>query len=199
MGARSIPNRSASVSRAVLCYDHSQQQRLTSWGHTYQALLSEAPFRAAYITPGGSRRCLRIMLARWVAEATGTVWQRDERVLCCAQVSQEAAELRGSLRFIACLFKEHLLPITFIHTLVLDFLGHVQACSLPSPCSISVICSDAVGRCWEKQECYSGKIMDSMPADSLRSRRSSRELCSSDQHCTNTQRSCMHNPLSIAR
>ncbi|KAK9903385.1 hypothetical protein WJX75_004553 [Coccomyxa subellipsoidea] len=43
------------------------------------------------------------------------------------QVSQEAAELRGSLRFIACLFKEHLLPITFIHTLVLDFLGHVQA------------------------------------------------------------------------
>lgn len=43
------------------------------------------------------------------------------------QVSQEAAELRGSLRFMACLFKEHLLPITFIHALVLDFLSHAQA------------------------------------------------------------------------
>ncbi|EIE23168.1 hypothetical protein COCSUDRAFT_47525 [Coccomyxa subellipsoidea C-169] len=43
------------------------------------------------------------------------------------QVSEEAADLRGSLRFIACLFKEHLLPINFIHTLVLDFLGHLQA------------------------------------------------------------------------
>ncbi|BDA50144.1 hypothetical protein COCOBI_15-2720 [Coccomyxa sp. Obi] len=43
------------------------------------------------------------------------------------QVSADAAELRGSLRFMACLFKEHLLPNHFIHTLVLDFLGHVQA------------------------------------------------------------------------
>lgn len=42
-------------------------------------------------------------------------------------MSQEAAELRGSLRFMACLFKEHLLPITFIHALVLDFLSHAQA------------------------------------------------------------------------
>lgn len=45
----------------------------------------------------------------------------------CMQVSADAAELRGSLRFMACLFKEHLLPNHFIHTLVLDFLGHVQA------------------------------------------------------------------------
>lgn len=141
------------------------------------------------------------MLARWVAEATGTVWQRDERVLCCAQVSQEAAELRGSLRFIACLFKEHLLPITFIHTLVLDFLGHVQACSLPSPCSIHLHLCD-LQRCCGTMLGEAGVLLREVMDACLLTVGGHGGLHGNFAGTTSTaqtHRAHQHNPLSIAR
>jgi hypothetical protein len=48
-------------------------------------------------------------------------------LVAISQVSEDAAELRGSLRFMACLFKEHLLPIHFVHALVLELLARAEA------------------------------------------------------------------------
>lgn len=54
------------------------------------------------------------------------------RSACALQVASEAGELRGGLRFLAALLKEHLLPLALIHAAVVDLMSHTA----PGPAAV---------------------------------------------------------------